>query len=165
MIPKALIAELVNKHALVNQIRPDVVTCIIIQESKGDTFSWRWEEAFYEKFLKPKTRSELSGWLPAPAGLPSLVDEKLQRSCSFGLMQVLGDTARWCGKVTTPYLTALCDPDQGIACGCKVLSYYLGKANGDYRHALKYYNGAWSYADEVLGRVKNGEHLEYFQAD
>lgn len=158
-----MIAELVNKYALKYDLRPDVVMCIVIQESKGDTFAWRWEEAFWEKNLKGKDRSQLSGWTPKPGTLPTLTDELLQRSCSYGVMQVLGDTARWCAKVQTPFLTSLCDPERGIEAGCKVLSFYLNRAGGDYRAGLKGYNGSWSYADEVLDRVKNQEHMAWFR--
>lgn len=163
MLPNAILSEIVNRNALAHNLRPDVVMCIIIQESKGDTFSWRWEEGFYQKKLLGKSRGELSGWTPNIRELPSLTDELLQRSCSYGLMQVLGDTARWCGKVTTPYLTSLCDPDRGVDTGCRILSYYLGRANNDYRAALQGYNGSWSYAYEVLKRVADGEHLEIFK--
>lgn len=163
MLTLLAIGEIINRHALAHNVRPDVVACIILQESKGDTFAWRWEEKFYVDKLASKKSSELAGWVPPSGTLPSLADERLQRSCSYGLMQVLGDTARWCGKVNAPFLTILCDPDRGVDVGCRVLSYYLGRAKGDYRAALKGYNGAWSYADEVLGRVARGEHLKFFQ--
>ena len=165
MLPRSLIAELVNKHALAHDLRPDVVMCIIIQETKGDTFAWRWEEAFYERNLKNKERNLLAGWVPPSGALPSLADERLQRSCSFGLMQVLGDTARWCCKITAPFLTVLHDPDRGIDAGCRVLAFYLARARGDYRAALKGYNGSITYADEVLNRIKKGEHLAWFKGN
>lgn len=157
-----MFADIINKHAIAHNLRPDVVACIVIQESKGNTFAWRWEEDFYHKHLEFKKPGQLAGFVPK--GLPSFTDELLQRSCSFGPMQVLGDTARWCGKVTAPFLTALCDPDFGIDIGCRVLSYYLGLAKGDYRGGLKGYNGSWAYADEVLGRVSKGEHVKFLQA-
>lgn len=163
MLTAEALGELVNRQALAHDLRPDIVMCVVIQETKGDTFSWRWEEAFYDRRLKDKDRSTLSGWVPPPGTLPSIVDECLQRSCSYGLMQVLGDTARWCAKVTSPYLTVLCDPERGVDVGCRVLSFYLGQADGDYRKALKGYNGSFTYADEVLGRVQRGEHLKYFK--
>jgi hypothetical protein len=163
MISKQAIAELVNKHCITYDLRPDVVVAIIIQESKGDTFAWRWEEKFYETKLKDKKRGDLAGFVPA--GLPSFPDELLQRSCSYGLMQVLGDTARWCAKVQAPYLTALCDPDRGIEAGCRVLSFYLARANNDYHKALTGYNGSPIYPIEVFSRIERGEHFEWFQGE
>lgn len=157
-------ADIINNHAIAHNVRPDIVACIVLQESKGDTFAWRFEEDFYARHLHGKARESLSGWCPAKNKLPSLNDELIQRACSFGLMQVLGDTARWCGKVTAPFLTCLCDPDVGIDVGCRVLSFYLGRGKGDYRTALKGYNGSWSYADEVLERVGRGEHVKFLQS-
>lgn len=165
MVPKSVIATLVNKHALKYALRPDVVMCIIIQESQGNTFAWRWEEAFYHSKLEGKPRNMLSGWVPPEGTLPSLNDERMQRSQSFGLMQCLGDTVRWCAKFQGPYLTSLCDPDVGIETGCKILSFYLKRSNGDYRGALTGYNGSSTYADTVLGRVSKGEHLDWFRSD
>ena len=171
MLPPQALGEIINRQSIAHDVRPDIVACIIAQESGKtingafvcDTFAWRWEEKFYADKLVGKKSNELAGWVPVSGTLPSLTDEKLQRSCSYGLMQVLGDTARWCGKVTAPFLTVLCDPDRGIDVGCRVLSFYLGRAKGDYRAALKGYNGAWTYADEVLGRVARGEHLKFFK--
>jgi|GEM_PF-4922748 len=43
----------------------------------------------------------------------------------------------------------------GLAAGASLLKIYLAEAGGEYRTALKMYNGAWSYADEVLARDAN----------
>lgn len=152
--------ELINKHALAHNLRPDIVACIILQESKGDTFAWRWEEKFYQNRLYGRTRSQLSGWTPPLNSLPSLADELLQRSCSYGLMQVLGESGRSIAKVDTPFLTSLCDPDRGIDAGCRILSFYLGRANGDYEKALIGYNGSPTYPILIFERLKNKEHLQ-----
>lgn len=159
--------ELINKHAIAHGVRPDIVACIILQESEGNTFAWRWEEGFYHRNLKGKKRSELSGWKPPSDSLPSLEDECLQRSCSFGAMQVLGETARWCCNSTLPYLTALCDPDIGIDYGCKVLAFYLRKNGGSYERALAAYNAGnpdypagKEYCQKIFRRIQNKEHLK-----
>ena len=102
MLSKRQIGELINKHCIALDLRTDVVACIVIQESNGDTFAWRWEEQFYYNKLASRPRESLAGFVPKAGTLPSLVDECLQRSCSYGLMQVLGDTARWCVGITNP---------------------------------------------------------------
>lgn len=155
------IPELINKYAVKYELKPEVVACVVLKESKGDTFAWRWEEKFWKDNLEDKRREELSGFVPP--GLPSLYDEKQQRSSSYGLMQVLGETARWCAKFKGPYLTALCDPEIGMDVGCKVLRFYLDRAKGDYSKALKYYNGSQSYANEVLDMVARKEYLKLFR--
>lgn len=161
-IARELIATLVNDNAIAHNLRPDIVMCILIQETGGDVFAGRFEKDFYEAHLRDS--QPLSGWTPAKGTVPTMATERCQRAWSWGLMQVLGDTARWCAKCTYPYLTKLSDPAIGIDVGCRVLSYYLGRAKGDYRAALKGYNGSWEYADEVLARVARGEHLEWFRS-
>jgi soluble lytic murein transglycosylase-like protein len=94
---------------------------------------------------------------------PSLETERVQRATSYGLAQCLGETLRWCVKSKLPFLTAYCDPELGIDAGCQILRYYLDKAKGNYREALKGYNGSYAYADKVLERVRVGEHKRFFQ--
>ena len=154
--------EIVNRHALTYDLRPDVVMCIIIQESRGNPYAQRFEKGIASQ-LAPRKREELSGWQPkANTNDPSLDTEKNQRSCSWGPMQCLGETVRWCAKYRGPFLGAISEPELGVEIGCKILSFYLKRANGDYRAALKGYNGTWKYADEVLKRASDGEHKEWF---
>lgn len=168
MLTPEYLGEIVNHNALANDLRPDIVMCVIIQESGCNTFANRYEPFFYDHYLANKNRDQLSGWVPKIGELPNLPTEKRNRAMSWGLMQVMGDTARWCAKVNYPYLTTLCDPEKGVDVGCRVLSYYLGKAKGNYRTALAMYNSGvtptitgWDYADEVISRLQAGEHLKY----
>lgn len=171
MISPDALGEVVNEASVAYRLRPDIVMCIIIQESAGDTFATRFERLLYETNLSTKTRNELSGWVPAEGSLPSLNTELVDRSKSWGLMQVLGDTARWCAKYAGRYFTALCDPSVGVDIGCKVLAYYLERSQGDYRTALCRYNaGSPSspdgqlYAQEVLARVARGEYKTFLRS-
>lgn len=163
----AYIGELINKYAIEFSLRPDVIAAIIIQESNGDTFAIRYEGSFYQALLANKKRSELSGFVPYPT--PTLETEKRARATSWGLMQVMGDTARWCAKHSSNYLSSLCEPDIGVHAGCATLSYYLSKERGDYHRALSRYNAGRPdsqrgliYAKEVLSRIDRGEHLRFF---
>lgn len=167
MLAPQILGDIVNRHAIAQGLRADVVMCVVLQESGGDTFANRFEPFFYSNKIAHRLRTELAGFVPPKS--PNLDTEKFNRSTSWGLMQVMGDTARWCAKTTTPFLTSLCDPERGVEAGCKVLAYYYGKEHGDYRNALARYNaGSVSetglhYADEVLERIKNGEHRKYLQ--
>ena len=166
-----MIAELINKYAIEHDLRPDVITCVILQESGGSPFAFRFEPGFYKKYLVNKTRVELTGWVPGIQELPNLETEKQARATSWGLMQVMGETARWCAKTTFPYLTILCDPEKGIEAGCLVLAYYLNKEKGDYRRALARYNAGsvsvtgLEYADKVLERIRKEEHMQFFKGE
>lgn len=160
-------ADIINKNALKYSLRPDVVACIILQESAGDTFATRFEKEFYEVALSQKSRYQLSGWIPKQNETPTIDTEKVARATSYGLMQVLGDTARWCGGLSSKYLTVLCDPEIGVNIGCKVLRYYLDMEKNDYAKALCRYNAGsvkspagQAYAVKIMDRLSKNEHLK-----
>lgn len=167
MTPEFL-AEIVNRHALANDLRPDVVMCVIIKESSVNTFANRIEQRYVE-MLQPLKRDEISGWKPKPEQVPTLSTEKHNRSQSWGLMQVMGETARWCAKLTDPYLTVMLDPDRGVEAGCKVLSFYLHRQKGNYQEALSCYNAGrvctqgLIYAAEIYSLLDSKAHLKYLK--
>ena len=173
MLSPAFIGEIVNRVAPKYGLRPDIVLCIILQESQGNPFANRFEKHIYNR-LVPLKREELSGWKPDADYNdkelePSLETEKVNRAISWGLMQVLGETGRWCARVSVPFLSALQEPELGADTGCKVLSYYL-KTHGTYDKALAAYNAGTptstqgqQYARKVLFRLSAGEHKAYLQ--
>src|SRR5260370_39591611 len=60
--------------------------------------------------------------------------EAWARGFSWGLMQVMGQVAREHGFAASehPFLSELCDPEQGITVGCRVLSAKLALASNDF---------------------------------
>lgn len=165
MITPQFLGEIINRHALAHGLRPDIVAAVIIQESNGNPFAIRYEEGFYSRYLANKKPEDLNGLVPRG----DFATELRSRAYSWGAMQVMGDTARWCAGVTQPYLSALCDPDVGIEAGCKVLAYYLKKESGDYFRALTRFNAGdpestkgKQYARTVLARIDKKEHLRFF---
>lgn len=166
-----MFAELINKHSLAHELRPDIVACVILQESEGNTFAFRYEPGFYATYIKDRTRVQLSGWVPGEKELPSLDTEKRARAHSWGLMQVMGETARSIGQFKGRYISMLLDPDIGIDVGCRVLAHYLAREKGDYTRGLARYNaGSVSlqgliYADKILTRIKNGEYKKLIREE
>lgn len=160
--------DIIKSKCLGLNLRPDIVACIILQESAGNTFAHRVEEQFYDSYIKNKRLSELSGWTPSTPGSngqPSIATEKRARSESFGLMQVMGESARSIAKYTNPFLTTLCVPENGIEVGCRILSYYLKREAGNYERALARYNAGRpdseagkAYAKKIMDRVKAKEY-------
>jgi len=76
------------------------------------------------------------------------------RAVSWGLMQVMGQTAREFGYPGP--LPQLCSPGVGLLYGCKKLkSCFERAAGGDVRQALSFYNGGGdpTYPDHVLALV------------
>jgi soluble lytic murein transglycosylase-like protein len=68
-------------------------------------------------------------------------------------MQVMGQVARESG-FDGSFLSSLCDPENGLAVGCKVLRKKLDAARGDTTQALLAWNGGSNaaYPAQVLAR-------------
>ena len=161
-----MFGEIVNRLAPQFHLDPRIVACVILQESNGDPLANRFEQALFDA-LSPLGREKLSGWRPAAVEMPNLLTEKINRACSWGLMQVLGETARWLCRLNNPYLTCLIDPEVGIAAGCRVLEYYLRMQHGDINKALAQYNSGnpksqagTNYARRIMTRFTNREYLK-----
>jgi soluble lytic murein transglycosylase-like protein len=75
------------------------------------------------------------------------------RGFSWGLMQVMEQVACEIG-FDALFLSALCDPEQGLAVGCKVLRKKLDAMAGDTTRALLAWNGGanTAYAAQALAR-------------
>jgi soluble lytic murein transglycosylase-like protein len=139
---------------------PDLLAAIVEQESSGRFYAYRFEPAFYERYLKGK--AEYAQWTPAEC------------SASYGLCQVMFPTAREHGYQGQPW--GLFDPAVSLEYGCRVLANLMSWARGLYtglavgeraavmRSALAAFNGGKNgnrptgplrnveYADQVLAR-------------
>src|SRR5438132_13358052 len=140
-IPAQLIA-LARKAAATHSLDPALVCAVVEQESAWNPWAMRYEPFFFAKYV---------------AGLYAnnkiSATEAYARGFSFGLMQVMGQVAREAG-FDALFLSALCDPEQGLAIGCKVLRKKLDAAAGDTARALLAWNGGGNpnYAAQVLAR-------------
>jgi hypothetical protein len=157
-----------------HKVPQDIVEAIIFQESVACSdeprYAIRFEEGFYEKNLRDRGIKFMSGFLPSAnhaMHMPSLFDEKVLRACSYGYMQILGETARVIG-FKGQYLTELLDTESNIYWGC----YYLSKCMRAFRslpehdqvfQALTRYNGSSTYPPKVLGHIANSNHLKIYQ--
>lgn len=90
-----------------------LVYAIIHTESGGNPWAIRYEPAFYERYIAPKPVK------PRPPC--SEQTESRLLACSFGLMQIMGATARETG-FDGVFLSELCNPKVGIEWGCKYLA-------------------------------------------
>jgi soluble lytic murein transglycosylase-like protein len=139
---------LARKCANAHNLDPALVCAVIEQESAWNPYAMRYEPHFFSKYVAPLyTNNKVSA------------SEAYARGFSWGLMQVMGQVAREFG-FDAPFLSALCDPEQGIAIGCKVLRRKFdsmaclpGQA-GDTTRALLAWNGGGNpaYATQVLAR-------------
>ncbi len=156
----SLIGDLVNELACKYQVDPKLVAAIIVQESSGNRWATRVEEAFYSKYLKPKLRSQLAGHVPSM--IPTLSTEKWNRATSFGLCQIMGDTARVLG-FDGQFLAEIYDERINIDLCCR----FLYKAYGQFaayqepvktEKVLLAYNGggALNYPTLIRNHISSG---------
>jgi len=140
-VPSQLLT-LARKAAATQALDPALVCSVIEQESGWNPWALRYEPAFFNKYVASLyTNNKISA------------SEAYARGFSWGLMQVMGQVARENG-FEAPFLSALCDPEQGLVVGCKVLRKKLDAASGDATHALLAWNGGGNpnYAAQVLPR-------------
>jgi soluble lytic murein transglycosylase-like protein len=129
----------VTPYALKYGLRPSLVAAVCEQESDWEPGAVRFEPAFLRRYI-------------VPMNLPLL--ESLDRATSWGLMQLMGQTAIECGFGAP--LNTLRSPALGVEYGCRKLQRcYFAHVTDDC--SLLSYNGGANhlYADQVLARLKN----------
>ena len=139
--PAQLVA-LARRAAAAQSLDPALVCAVVEQESAWNPWAIRYEPLFFAKYVASLyTNNKVSA------------SEAYARGFSWGLMQVMGQVAREFG-FDAPFLSALCDPEQGLALGCKVLRKKFDAADGDATRALLAWNGGGNpaYAAQVLAR-------------
>jgi soluble lytic murein transglycosylase-like protein len=139
--PPQLIA-LARQAAAKQSLDPALVCAVVEQESAWNPWAMRYEPAFFTKYVAPLyTNNKISA------------SEAYARGFSWGLMQVMGQVARETG-CDALFLSALCDPDEGLFIGCKVLRKKLDAMAGDPQRGLLAWNGGSNaaYPTQVLAR-------------
>jgi soluble lytic murein transglycosylase-like protein len=128
--------------ALKTSLSPALVCAVCEQESSWNPWAIRFEPAFEARYIKPA--------LPAAP-----TTRELTKAMSFGLMQIMGETAIELGW-TGSFLSELCYPAMGALFGCKKLQQCFG-SHPDREAALLSYNGGGNpaYPSQVLARVSN----------
>jgi soluble lytic murein transglycosylase-like protein len=143
-VPVQLLA-LARRAAAAQSLDPALVCAVVEQESGWNPWAMRYEPAFFAKYVANLyTNNKISA------------SEAYARGFSWGLMQVMGQVAREAG-FDALFLSALCDPEQGLATGCKMLRKKFDAMAGDMTRALLAWNGGANpvYAAQVLARRGN----------
>ena len=134
------IIELARSIAVAHGLEPALICAVIEQESAWNPWAVRYEPGFLSRYVAPLyTAGKLSA------------TEAYTRSMSWGLMQVMGLTAREAG-FKGEFLSELDTPEVGLKYGCIKLTSCLTHRHGDVADALEMYNGGGdlSYAPTVL---------------
>jgi soluble lytic murein transglycosylase-like protein len=133
---------LARKAAAAQTLDPALVCAVVEQESGWNPWAMRYEPLFFSKYVAfLYTNNKVSA------------SEAYARGFSWGLMQVMGQVARETG-FDAVFLSKLCDPEHGLAIGCKVLRKKFDYMAGDTTRALLAWNGGAnpSYASQVIAR-------------
>lgn len=117
--------SLIDIAAEAHGLDPNLVEAVVMAESSGHTDAFRYEPAFYRRYLSGKP--EYDGQIPR------------RISSSYGLMQVMFTTAKEHGFKDVPEV--LFQPEAGLWYGCAHLAKMLKWSKGDVRQALAAYNG------------------------
>ncbi len=128
--------------ATAERLDPSLVCAIVEQESNWNPYAIRYEPLFFAKYVAPLYTNNKIG-----------ATEAYARGISWGLMQVMGQVAREMGFDGT-FLSAACDPEQGLAIGCKLLRKKIDAMDGDTTRGLLAWNGGGNpaYPAQVLAR-------------
>lgn len=136
-----ILIALAKERATMAGVDPVLCCAVVEQESYPPWNQWcsRYEPGFFTKYIEKMTNLTPT--------------EARNRATSWGLMQLMGETAREEGYTT--YLEQLIDPQIGLDRGLIHLKRMLVKANGDVHAALQFWNGGSNpnYASEVMARM------------
>ena len=151
------ISNIIKEKASEYGLDPKLIAAIIYQESSGNIWSSRYENGFYEQYIDHLNRRTLPGHVPR--FLPTLATEKRLRATSWGLMQIMGETAREHG-FEARYLNKLARPKLNIEIGCKYLRHLMDITNNDTSKALLKWNGGGNpnYPQLVLAHIRSGAY-------
>ena len=123
---------LIREAAAAADLPLSLVQAVVAIESSGRPYAykpeppyrWLWDVRKGEPFRAITPAERASEYPPedfrGPAGVTADAEWWGQQA-SWGLMQVMGATARWLGY-TEPDLPALCDPAIGLKYGCLYLA-------------------------------------------
>lgn len=122
------------------------VTAQILKESGGNTWKCRYEPG-WRLFNAPEMWAKMLG--------QSAATETNQQATSWGLMQIMGCTARDLGY--SGLITELLIPDEGIHFGCMYLAKQL-RRYGNYIDALGAYNAG--SVQRIGNKLVNQEYVD-----
>ena len=137
-----LARDIAARHSL----DPALICAIVEHESSWNLWAIRFEPAFFAKYVAPLfTNNKIE---------PPTNSEAYSRALSWGLMQVMGQSARERG-FSAQFLSELCDPAAGLEAGCDLFAHKLAVAGANAERALQLWNGGANpdYAAQVLALV------------
>ncbi len=133
-----LIKSVIETNAYCYDIPIEIVCGIISQESSWRADATRYEPAFQKRYIDPKYPKFSEKW-------------RRDMSTSWGLMQIMGITARELGFRGDP--CELLNNPLGIKYGCKKLASLMRKYPDSNKDVIAAYNAGTARRD------KNGQYI------
>jgi len=128
MTPRTAYTDLIQRVANSYALPADVLEGQVLAESHGDPFALRYEPAYFDRYVRGRSPEIVKAHQYGPLA-----------ACSFGLLQILLETAMEIGFDGRP--EDLFEPHIGLAWGAKHLAALLAWADGDLMRALAAFNG------------------------
>lgn len=147
-------SKFIVENARRYQLNPKLIAAVIYQESKGEARACRYEKNFFNRYIKNKAKSDLLGHVPKEH-ICTLDTEMMLRATSFGLMQIMGETARENG-FDSDHLLDLVDPEENINLGSRLIHKFL-QDTGTLEKALLRYNGGEAYPPRIIKHMDSGD--------
>jgi len=142
----------IRRQCAALHLDPKMISALIYQESRGNVWAFRYEQGFFDRYLKGKSPDQLPGMMPRR--IPTFSSELMARATSWGLMQIMGETARENGfdKV---FLSSLLLPTHNLRVGCGFVAKIINKFKSEGVTDKK------ALFDKVLLRYNGGGNQEY----
>jgi soluble lytic murein transglycosylase-like protein len=115
---------------------PSLIAAVIQEESRFALWATRHEPRYQQN---RRVKRAAFGWVRSHAGGPNAATELDDRARSYGLMQVMGETAREQG-FAAPYLAELYLPENAVEHGARVLAQLIARYHADTLAAISAYN-------------------------
>jgi hypothetical protein len=128
--------ERIRTHALAAGLDPVLVQALVVTESKGQPYAHRVEPSYLANRL---VQQQAEAWSRKWHGTPTSYTERTDRASSWGLGQLLGQTAREHG-FAAQYLPELAEVEVNLAWVCRVLAAWQRRAQSPH-HLLAMWNG------------------------
>ena len=126
-----------------HRLDPALVGAVVVTESAGEPCAIRYERGYRYLFQPARVK---------PKGCSTTTEINAQQ-CSWGLMQIMGATARELGF--RGWLSELCRPEVGLEYGCKYLARQV-KRFGSVEAGVAAYN---------MGSPRKGEDGKYLNQE
>lgn len=138
-----------------HELSPKLIAAMVQTESGGDPFATRYEPN-WKWFIEPDRRKAVAKEL----GI-TLLTEEIHEAMSWGLLQVMGATARSALDYLGP-LPALCEIELGLELGCQYFRILYDR-HGSIEKAIVSYNAGSPREDKATGKWVNQSYLDKVQ--